>query len=87
MRIILSVFYPYYYNCYYLFSYFIFILIIYYLFSLLLLFLVTLKEILAACIFNLFGPSLSWNIMESGDCFCQLLFVCCVNHLYINEKK
>ena len=21
--------------------------------------------------------------MESGDCVCQSLFVCCVNHLYI----
>ena len=24
--------------------------------------------------------------MESGDCFCQSLFVCCINHLYIQKK-
>ena len=25
--------------------------------------------------------------MESGDCVCQSLFVCCVNHLYIKKIK
>ena len=38
-------------------------------------------------IFFQFGPRFSQNIMESGNCFCQSLFVWCVNHLLKKNKQ